>query len=393
MLPGAAATTRGTPDISSVTTTTPVLAQRQGRRRRRLDEYAPHREAALKLFALKVLDIDARRLPPREAAFELDGFVNSDAENAQTFINCVYAQVDAASNPRVHAAAQALHAVILPGLFRAIKLRGVLPSDDTIGAAPPSHIRTTGRAETGVKGTVELDNDARPLLPDAEVAHRLVCVLLRPQSTWLGGGGGGGAVTAAGSAAAAAAALVDNATNVADSSVSQLRMKLLLEYARCASASFATPAHGQMLANAFGAIIGSLQGTDPHSPEVAVVVASLGLLCDRLTQILSSTSGSSGSSGSSGGLAAAAAGSVRLPSVETGLSVLIIALELVPSTALDPLWEMISAMVASASHHALRGRLLEVLSLEIGRMQAASRRSVLVRRMIESGYRHARARL
>ena len=71
---------------------------------------------------------------------------------------------------------------------------------------------------------------------------------------------------------------------------------------------------------------------------------------------------------------------------------LVIALELIPSTALNPVWEMVAALVAKAPE-GTQGRLLEVLALEIGRMQASTRRSVLVRRMIESGYQHARARL
>ena len=155
-------------------------------------------------------------------------------------------------------------------------------------------------------------------------------------------------------------------------------MKLLLEYARCACASFKTPAHGQMLANAFGAIIGSLQGTDPQSPEVAVVVASLGILCDRIDQIIRRDSISSGSSIPRGDVL----------SIETGLSVLIIGLELIPSTAIDPVWELIVELVERQTPRLLRMTLIELLAKQVGKMQVSSRRSELVRRIIQSGFQY-----
>ena len=126
--------------------------------------------------------------------------------------------------------------------------------------------------------------------------------------------------------------------------MSLLRMKLLLHYALCVCVSYAAPAHARMLADSFGAIIGSLQGTDPNSPEVAVVMASINILCDRLMEL--------------GNVKAST--KARLETIEMGFSILIISLELVPSTCVDALWKLIEGLVTRlpTKHYARMGACL-----------------------------------
>ena len=176
---------------------------------------------------------------------------------------------------------------------------------------------------------------------------------------------------------------------------SELRMKLLLEYARCACNSFWTPAHGPMLANAYGALIGSLQGTDENSPEVAVVVACLRMLCDRLmrtTREMRETekseavedSGGDGDPGNPGNPGNpdnhTTPDRLRMATVGTGVEVLTIALELVPGTALVPVWGMVVDVVQSSNNSRL---LMSTLANNISNMEDGSRRSVLTRKLLQ----------
>ena len=194
---------------------------------------------------------------------------------------------------------------------------------------------------------------------------------------------------------------------------SELRMKLLLEYARCACNSFWTPAHGPMLANAYGALIGSLQGTDENSPEVAVVVACLRMLCDRLmrtTREMRETekseavedSGGDGDPGHPGNPGNpgnpdntdnpdnpdntdnpdnhTTPDRLRMATVGTGVEVLTIALELVPGTALVPVWGMVVDVVQSSNNSRL---LMSTLANNISNMEDGSRRSVLTRKLLQ----------
>ena len=63
-----------------------------------------------------------------------------------------------------------------------------------------------------------------------------------------------------------------------------LRLQIALHYARMCTSVFPDQIDSNNLAISFGAIIGSLQGGDPTSPEVAVVVAALEFVGERLNE-------------------------------------------------------------------------------------------------------------
>ena len=134
-----------------------------------------------------------------------------------------------------------------------------------------------------------------------------------------------------------------------------------------------------MLANAFGAIIGSLQGSDPNSPEVAVVVACLHMLCDRLTttkeQQLEEAEEAEEAEESKRVF------ELRDVTIQTGLEVLIIALELVPGTALIPVWDMLASVIGSTQGEQ-RDLFMQTLASNVNQMENGSRRAVVTRKLL-----------
>lgn len=338
----------------------------QSRRKRALsfvdDEYAPHKETALKLFASECISI-MRKDSLRELAFYMDEFTSAAVEDSQTFVDCVYNPFEeGAAFSQVRILKEAMFSRILPSLFLSIRLRGGVPRIPSNQEHPTEHIDgidsdlpTTDVMEGELKDHANSHSGSASALPDAGAAHRLVRMLLKPPSTWI------------------AHLATKTQSGTQSTMLSLLRMKLLLNYARCVCMSYSLPSHGQMLADSYGAIIGSLQGTDPNSPEVAVVVASLELLCDRLADL--------------GGQSARGQGA--LEAVEIGLSILVIALELVPSTAVDALWDLVAGLAERlrSEDHA---RVYSVLAGEIAKMQDSSRRNILVQYLVtKTGKSHS----
>ena len=330
---------------------------------------SPSEVATSKLFTLLLAENIMKA--PREFAFALDTYTNASADNMQIFIDTMYNS--APSNPDEIAATTTLHMTIVPALFRAVEYNGTLVSSEITRTENPlqendsDHPKEDCSKQNGIagaNGVMYFGGKETPQEADPEVAHRLICALLRPPSTWLvdrrvAPNNMVQASTWKLLVDAVSSVFVPNSAAIGASNEpgSELRMKLLLEYARCTCCSFSTPAHGTTLANAFGAIIGSLQGTDVHSPEVAVVVACLNMLCDHLRK----------------------EDLLRAETVRTGLEVLTIALELVPGTALLPVWEMMAALVQESQQ---REMLVHTLAKNVNQMENASRRSVVTRMLL-----------
>ena len=357
----------------------------------------PTETAATKLFAFLLVDISSK--PPRECAFALDEFNNLSPANMQLYITSMYNS--APTSLEQTTATNILHTIVVPDLFQAIEHQ------------PSSTASPSGGA--GDNGNASSPKHRPPA--DPEVAHRLIRALLRPPSTWLTTKPSPPQSRPPPTMMQSFAKRItttlsfgtdrnndDNHNNNDDDddddktqqarqkqrALSNLRMKLLLEYARCTCESFQTPAQGQMLANAYGAIIGSLQGTDPSSPEVAVVVVCVQLLCDRLC-VQRKRSGSKGGGEKKGG------GKdedeeqllLRVVAIHTGLEVLVLALELVPGTALITVWDMIAGVVGSvretlgkAKQEDQKHVLMVALANHVNQMEDNSRRALVTRKLM-----------
>ena len=346
----------------------------------------PTETAATKLFACLLVDISSK--PPRERAFALDEFTGHSPENMQLYITSMYNSTPISREQTT--ATNILHTIVVPDLFQAIERQ---PSS----TAPPP-------GGAGANDDASFPKHQPPA--DPEVAHRLIRALLRPPSTWLttkpSPPQSGPPLTMVQSLATQITATLSFVTDQnsddddkkqqarqEERALSKLRMKLLLEYARCTCESFQTPAQGQMLANAYGAIIGSLQGTDPSSPEVAVVVVCVQLLCDRLC-VQRKRSGSEGGEKEGGGKDEGEDPLLlRVVAIQTGLEVLVLALELVPGTALITVWDMIAGVVGSvretlgkAKNEDQKHVLMVALANHVNQMEDNSRRALVTRKLM-----------
>lgn len=175
-----------------------------------LKEYlkTPTERATSRLFTIML--VNNSKKSPRACAFSLDKFVNSSAENMQVYIDAMYNS--APSSVDEIAATTTLHTRVVPALFRAIEHGGVgtkVQEESIINMgtaeresdkesekevvegvkeaalAVPDIAVKVGDGISGANGVVyygakRLQQDADP-----EVAHRLICALLRPPSTWL----------------------------------------------------------------------------------------------------------------------------------------------------------------------------------------------------------------
>ena len=325
---------------------------------------SPSETATSKLFTILLADLATKS--PRKFAFELDKYTTSAPENMQIYIDTMYN--NAISNADEIAATTTLHLKIIPALFRAVEFNGNTATNTKDDDASGGKVQDGVMGANGVMYYPTQKNELKQEA-DPEVAHRLICALLRPPSTWLIDRRSVSSTTntvhqSVWHTFTTAMSTVfiperdSSQSNIqSDEPGSELRMKLLLEYARCTCVSFLAPAHGSTVANAYGAIIGSLQGTDEHSPEVAVVVACLNLLCNHLNSV-----------------------HIRDVTVLTGLEVLTIALELVPSTALMAVWDMISTFISSRKE---KETLIATLANNINQMEDGSRRSLVTRKLLQ----------
>ena len=174
-----------------------------------LKEYlkTPTERATSRLFTIML--VNNSKKSPRACAFSLDKFVNSSAENMQVYIDAMYNS--APSSIDEIAATTTLHTRVVPALFRAIEHGGVgtkvqeepinkgtaergsekvsekevEEEVEEAALAVPDIAVKVGDGIPGANGVVyygakRLQQDADP-----EVAHRLICALLRPPSTWL----------------------------------------------------------------------------------------------------------------------------------------------------------------------------------------------------------------
>jgi hypothetical protein len=151
---------------------------------------SPSERATSRLFTMMLVDKVTKS--PRECAFALDKFVSSSAENTQVYIDTMYNCAPSSADEA--AATTTLHTRVVPALFRAIESGGGGTTQDPEGTAEekekeelvaPDVAKTTTGGVPGANGVVyygatRLQQDADP-----EVAHRLICALLRPPSTWL----------------------------------------------------------------------------------------------------------------------------------------------------------------------------------------------------------------
>ena len=129
-----------------------------------------------------------------------------------------------------------------------------------------------------------------------------------------------------------------------------LRLQIALHYAKTCVNSFPDLIDTNNLAISFGAIIGSLQGGDPASPEVAVVVCALEFVAERLNKTFK-TAENGGVMQLSTSKAGADVGNSKNGTYELEkyiceplAVILIYGLEMIPSTIVSKLCEIINSI-------------------------------------------------
>jgi hypothetical protein len=358
----------------------------------------PTETASIKLFAIFLDKYSTQS--PRDCSFALDEFIQKSPENMQLYIDTVYNTIP--SSTEQNRAMKILKKQVIPTLFHAIEFGG---NDTSTSSNIVNTEKSNEKKDTGVVGangvmyyggtTILTDVSADP-----EVAHRLICALLRAPSTWIKS-----KKFTPMTNNQKTPSVISNISNICSSvntkpteeePSSELRMKLLLEYSRCTCKSFSTPAQGSMLANAYGAIIGSLQGTDQLSPEVAVVVACLNMLCDRLYDVNTNTEKNAKNAKNEEDdydTKDEQLQPLRTATIQTGLEVLTIALELVPGTALIALWDMIASLVFSVADDDQKDKLMHSLTSNVNKMENSSRRALIVRKLLKMNMPHVKSKL
>ena len=167
-------------------------------------------------------------------------------------------------------------------------------------------------------------------------AHRIFRIIIRDNRFFAMGGGGNG---------------MQNETNEIREEINfdtTLRLQIALHYARMCTSVFPDQIGSNNLAISFGAIIGSLQGGDPTSPEVAVVVAALEFVGERLNETFQNDENggviplNSNSAGSNNNDNNNSTFELEKYICEPLAVILIYGLEMVPSTVVAKLCEIIN---------------------------------------------------
>jgi|UPI00048FB19A hypothetical protein len=127
-----------------------------------------------------------------------------------------------------------------------------------------------------------------------------------------------------------------------------LRMVVVLHYAELCVEMFPARLDATNIAITFGSILGSLQGGDIFGPEVGIAICALEMVSQRLAKVMQS-------SGPENSLATPAAKDTQSlygddeKTVETLAAILIYGLEMVPSTALTKLCDIIDNLFHQVS--------------------------------------------
>ena len=127
-------------------------------------------------------------------------------------------------------------------------------------------------------------------------------------------------------------------------------MVVVLHYAELCVEMFPARLDATNIAITFGSILGSLQGGDIFGPEVGIAICALEMVSQRLAKVMQS-------SGPENSLATPAAKDTQSlygddeKTVETLAAILIYGLEMVPSTALTKLCDIIDNFILDVSHN------------------------------------------